>query len=243
MDLLFDGTMSQLLNSMHANIRLTQAVSDVSVDFLDMTIYKGEVFRARSLFDIVTFQKLMNAYLYIPLFSHHNAAVFVSFIQSELRRYARNTTCAVRLQHLRDSFRTRLLDRGYSSQYLDVVMNVSYARSDILFPQSVLHLYGSRYHQYHPRCASQYPFNPPVPHRVYTMSRELHVFKIPYTDTYTTRVLADLLAYNNPQHSLAHDHMLRIGDNNQQHPIICYNRTQSIGDLLISAKHVYEFPF
>lgn len=231
-----------LLNTMHDNIRLTDSSNKDSVDFLDITIFKGPLFMSSSLFDIKPFQKQMNAYLYISMFSHHNPAVFKSFIQSEIRRYTRNSTCNLYVEQLCSVFEQRLLARGYGAQFLADVMRVRYVRKDILFPPRVYALYDTKYHQYHPRLSTAFPFNPPDVPYVHICSSLQYIFKIPYTGTYAPRVLASVLRYDNIAHSLLHDPVVRI-PSLQQHPVICYNRTASIGDLLISAQREYEFPF
>lgn len=237
----------QLLNSMHANIMLTVSAGKDSVDFLDITIFKGTLFKSSSLFDIMPFQKQMNAYLYISMFSCHNRAVFKSFIQSEIRRYTRNSTCSTYVEQLCRVFESRLLRRGYSQSYLAEVMRVRYVRNDILFPAHVRALYGTRYHQYHPRPAATNPFNPPCvthDHVSSGSSSTQLIFKIPYTGTYAPTVLANILSYSSNEHSLLHDRLIYLSlPVKQQHPIICYSRTESIGDLLISAKRSYNFPF
>lgn len=241
------NTVIDFLNSMHKNIRLTHTISNTTVDFLDLTIYKGSLFSSHSkLFDVKPYQKPMNAYLYIPPFSHHNPAVFKSFIQSEIRRYTRNSTDPTISKQLCLLLYGRLLARGYSATFLDDVMSVKYNRNDILFPREALLAYGTRYTQYYPRPAVLNAFNPPliaVNSNQSVSSVSPLLFKVPYTPAYTNKLLADILKYDNySAHSLLHDHMLHI-PTSHHHPIVCYQRTESIGDKLISAKYVYDFPF
>jgi hypothetical protein len=88
------------------------------VDFLDLTIFKGERFQKEGKLDIRTFQKPQNAYMYIPLSSDHPKDMFKSFVQGELRRYIRNNSSKAGFTHMAKVFIARLLDRGYDPAIL-----------------------------------------------------------------------------------------------------------------------------
>lgn len=245
-------TLLALLNAMHPTIRFTDSLSckahtlsetRQSVDFLDITLYTGALFHgAFPRFDMVTFQKPMNAYLYIPLYSHHHPAVFKSFVQSEIRRYTLNSTCSMAVECMVLKLGERLRARGYPHAYVQNITSVRFVREDILFPPHVKAVYSNKHHQYHPRSATTHPFNPPFIPSTKLCNESPIVFKILYTPTYAHKDLTNLLKYTSGEHSLRSDHMLCI-PRDTHHPTICYKRTQSIGDLLITSKQAFIFPW
>lgn len=233
----------QLLDHMHENIRLTHVVSNESVDFLDLTVCKGATFPHTSLLDVKPYQKPMNAYLYIPVFSHHNQSMFKGFIRSELRRYMLNSTCMTEYHNIRSLFRQRLLNRGYPPKYLDEMMEVVYDRSQLLFPPHVQCLYNSRFTASNPRPASFEAFESPI-----CLSNAIDntcnsvpiVFKLPFTPTVSKHVLGNILNYFAPSHTLQYEPWLRSVFEYRRHPIMCFTRTASVGDLLIQAKYAHD---
>jgi len=238
------STLLLLLNNMHANIRLTHVVSEESVEFLDLTVYKGDLFSTTSVFDLKTYQKPMNAYLYIPLFSYHNRAVFKSFIQSEIRRYTRNSTSVDCVNSMRTLLSERLIARGYPESYLCDILNIQYNRISVVFSQRVLSLYSIHDGLFCSRPACLYPFTVPQCAQASTStSSDVVIFKIPHSPSFTASVLKDILLYANPSHSLFHDPVQCISSSRHTHPVVCYQRAQSVGDLLINAKYDYDFPF
>lgn len=181
----------------------------------------------------------MNAYLYIPTLSYHSPAVFKSFIQSEIRRYTRNSTNTVDVDIMRKLLYDRLVARGYCTQYLSEIMSVQYDRVSVLFTPRALRLYGVTLSPRRLHPAIWYPFTVPLGVKVYQPAdNDVVVFKINHSPSFTARVLKSILLYSNPLHSLRHDPVQCITN-----PIVCYQRSQSVGDILISAKYDYDFPF
>ena len=228
-----------LLNNMHKNLKFTHVGSHNSVDFLDITVYKGSQFQHNNLFDIAPYQKPMNKYLYIPLFSHHCKSVFKGFIQSEIQRYTRNSTNRPCITAMCKLLRERLLARGYPADYLDSVMNISYTRTLLLFPPSTIYPNELLI----TKTAMQRPslylhmYNPSKT----TTSTIPTIFIIPYTPSYTTQILRDILTYNNPtKHNMIFENHLSCISNHRCAPIICFTRTKSIGDELIHSNYNYN---
>lgn len=228
----------ELLNSMHPTISITYNVSDNSVDFLDMTIHKGSLFPTTSILDIKPYQKPMNAYLYIPIFSYHSPFVFKAFIQSEKRRYCLLSTSGQDAARVCNLFRTRLIARGYPPTYLDNLFRIQYCRSDLLFPPPIRLLYGTLHTQYNPRPAALFPFQPPKP--VYAIEDDHTInapiiFKLPHTPTFLSSYLRNVLSFST---HLQFEPILRL----TTHPLICNTRTANIGDLLICAEYNFVVP-
>jgi hypothetical protein len=104
-------------NDIQKNIILTSN-SGTSVDFLDITIFKGPRLGILNILDIKTFQKPQNKYLYIPPTSYHDSRVFSNLIASELKRYC--ITCSVTSDFtaIKQLFFERLIQRGYSRELI-----------------------------------------------------------------------------------------------------------------------------
>ena len=64
------------LNSFHPTLRFTYEYSTSSINYLDVTIYKGERFNTTQLLDVKTYQKPQNLYQYLHYTSSHPQSVF-----------------------------------------------------------------------------------------------------------------------------------------------------------------------
>ena len=72
------------LNSYHPNLNYTHVSSKSSINFLDITIYKGPNFSFSHKLDIKTYQKPQNLYQYIEFSSAHPKHVFKSLVVGEM---------------------------------------------------------------------------------------------------------------------------------------------------------------
>jgi hypothetical protein len=111
-----------IYNDIQKNIILTSS-SGASVNFLDITIFKGPRLGTLNILDIKTFQKPQNKYLYIPPTSYHDSRVFANLIASELKRYC--ITCSVISDFIsiKQLFFERLVQRGYSREFIAASSN------------------------------------------------------------------------------------------------------------------------
>ena len=110
------STLSQFLtdlNSFHPNFRFTHSVSSLSVDFLDITIYKGPDFRVTNKLDIKTFQKAQNLYQYLEFTSAHPKNIYSSIILRECNRHLRNNSRPETFEASIKTFQKRLQERKY----------------------------------------------------------------------------------------------------------------------------------
>lgn len=103
------------LNSKNDRIKLTYVISESSISFLDLFLYKDWAF---STLQFSTFQKPLNKYLYIPYESFHPASNKKAFIKGELMRYARNSSTNLAYVNTREKFWKRLRVRGYPVRFL-----------------------------------------------------------------------------------------------------------------------------
>ena len=122
--MIFKGTRSraegfiQGYNTLDPSIKLTSIISDTTIDFLDLTIYKGHIYDKCRNLDTKVFQKAMNQYLYLPHTSYHTMATKKGFIKGEAMRYARLTSSKALYQNLINTFTLRLQRRGYTLKFI-----------------------------------------------------------------------------------------------------------------------------
>ena len=113
------GTLQQVhsfcdaYNRLHPKINITWDVSSSQAEFLDLAITLDD-----NRLQTATHQKALNAYLYIPANSFHSRSMKVSFIKSELRRYATNSSTVGAFRQTQHAFFLRLRARGYTPLFL-----------------------------------------------------------------------------------------------------------------------------
>ncbi len=120
-------TFTSKINSFHPNIKFTIKTSNTTIDFLDITIYKGQRFASHQLLDTKTFQKPSNLYHYLHFKSNHPKSTFKSIITRECIRYARSNSNKQNYLLQVNLFRQRLLNRGYPYKFINKqIMRVNY---------------------------------------------------------------------------------------------------------------------
>ena len=106
------------LNHHRPNIKFTSTQSNKSVDFLNITIKKGDNFNKSGKLQISTFQKQNNLYQYIHFLSNHPKSTLRGLIIGEATRYVRtNSTQQLYLDQIR-KFTNRLIDRKYPPKFI-----------------------------------------------------------------------------------------------------------------------------
>lgn len=112
------------LNSFHTNLNFTHEQSSFTVNFLDLTIYKGTHFHFTNLLDTKTFHKPQNLYQYLHFTSAHPPKVFKALIKGECIRYVRtNTTYETYIATVHE-FKARLRKRNYPNQLINKTINI-----------------------------------------------------------------------------------------------------------------------
>ena len=76
-------TFPTTLNAFRPSIHFTHQLSLHTVDFLDLTIYKGRHFTVINLLNTRTYQKPLKLYQYLHYSSHHQTNVYRSIIQGK----------------------------------------------------------------------------------------------------------------------------------------------------------------
>ncbi len=107
------------MNDFHPSIVFKCSSSESSIDFLDVTLYKGERFLRSNILDLKTFQKAQNLYQYLHYSSCHSESVYKGIVTGECIRYARTNSSPENYHSQIHLFRGRLLKRGYPAALID----------------------------------------------------------------------------------------------------------------------------
>lgn len=107
-------------------------ISDQRGVFLDVELYKGPRFAQSGIWDFKLFQKPQNKYLYLTPSSHHPPHVFKAWITAEVNRYRLLNSEQSNFNSICTEFKQRLLDRGYSENFIRTQFNQHSTREDLL---------------------------------------------------------------------------------------------------------------
>jgi hypothetical protein len=123
--LMWSGTMEQLeifvsrINGLHPSLKFTYVASKTEIQFLDLTIYKGDRFRTSNILDIKCYTKSTETWCYLDRKSCHNPSTFRGFIKGELIRLIRNSSDNKSYEDRKDIFFGKLLSRGYTKKEIE----------------------------------------------------------------------------------------------------------------------------
>ena len=104
------------INSIIPGINVTLKFGRLSVDFLDVTVYKEN-----GVLKVKTYQKPLNCHSYLPSNSNHPPGCIKGFIKGELIRLCRTNSEERDFLHYKRLFRERLRNRGYKDSYLSLI--------------------------------------------------------------------------------------------------------------------------
>jgi len=125
------------LNESHPTIKFTFESSTNTVDFLDLTIYKGDRYNRTGILDIKPYFKKTNKFQYLQYSSSHPRKTFSSLIKGELTRLLR--ACSDQLEYIKttDKLKKAFIDRGYPAHLIDkVIQTVPYTNRDKILSQT-----------------------------------------------------------------------------------------------------------
>ena len=101
------------LNEAHPTIKFTHTWSATQIDFLDITIYKGNRFATSGRLDTKPFFKSTNKFQYLPYNSAHPKSVFRSLIKGELTRLLRASSSEDTYKQVVSKMTTIFRNRNY----------------------------------------------------------------------------------------------------------------------------------
>ena len=116
------------LNTLHPTLKFTADISNSSINFLDITIYKGPNFKDTGKLSTKIFTKPCDTFQYILPTSTHPPSTFKAFIYGEFLRIIRNSSEKEEYEATSSLFKERLLKRGYEEDFiLNIQQSVSHS--------------------------------------------------------------------------------------------------------------------
>ena len=111
-------TFFAILNSHHPSITLTYEISPTSVNFLDVTIFKGPNFHLLGTFDTKVYVKPTDTHELLHKTSYHPRHTFRGIVKSQFQRFWRICTQREDFDDSVNSLIDVLLTRGYNLKFL-----------------------------------------------------------------------------------------------------------------------------
>lgn len=110
-----------ILNTHHTSIKLKYELSETSVNFLDVTIYKGANFENEGILDTKVYFKPTDTHELLHKSSYHPKHTFNGIVKAQITRYKRICNNESDMQTAIELLFTSLKSRGYSSRQLQTI--------------------------------------------------------------------------------------------------------------------------
>jgi hypothetical protein len=107
-----------ILNSHHPNIKLKANIDNHSIDFLDVTIFKGHRFELTRKLDTKVYFKPTDTHELLHKSSYHPSHTFKGIIKSQIIRFKRNCSNEIDFENACHTLFSVLRKRGYAHSYL-----------------------------------------------------------------------------------------------------------------------------
>ena len=112
------NTFLEVLNTHHPSIKLTACIHEHSIDFLDVTVFKGPMLKEKNIFDTKIYFKPTDTHQLLHKASFHPKHTFKGILKSQIMRFYRicsqrsdfDAACSLVFKALKD--------RGYSGRFL-----------------------------------------------------------------------------------------------------------------------------
>ena len=104
---------TETANSLHPTLKFEFEISDTSVNFLDLTIYKGPRFLKCGTLDLRVYQKKTDTNMHLEPHSAHPPNVFKSMMMGESQRFIRNSSSEENYIERLSKFKMTLAERGH----------------------------------------------------------------------------------------------------------------------------------
>ena len=112
-----------ILNSHAKSIKLKATINQNSIDFLDVTVFKGPAFTNTGILDTKVYFKPTDTHDLLHKKSHHPKHTFKGILKSQIIRFYRNCTREEDFQEACTTLFRVLRTRGYSKRFLRQVKN------------------------------------------------------------------------------------------------------------------------
>ena len=129
----------EMLNTQKERIKYTITTSDSEINFLDVTLYKGNRFRSSGILDIKPFFKQTNQMNYLHYSSSHPPSVFKGIVVGECTRFIRNSSDNVTYLQTTQRLKEALKLRGYPPHLLDRWMKSRQYENRNLYLENKVH--------------------------------------------------------------------------------------------------------
>jgi len=111
------------LNNQHPTIKLKATISRDSINFLDVTIFKGKSFRQTHNLDTKVYFKPTDTHELLHKHSYHPKHTFKGILKSQILRFHRICSHKEDFDNACTTLFRTLKDRGYSSRFLRTIKN------------------------------------------------------------------------------------------------------------------------
>lgn len=107
----------------HQHIKFTYAISEKSVNFLDLTISKDEHFASTSLLSVAPYSKPIHSFSYLHFSSSHTPHTFRAIVLGEAKRLLRNSSSGLTFRTAITNLEEQLTKRGYPTKSVKTWLN------------------------------------------------------------------------------------------------------------------------
>ena len=144
-----------IANKEHNLLKFTYEISETSVNFLDITIFKGTSFKETNVLDTKSYITETETFQYLHRKSVHPEGTFKGFIKGETLRHIRLNSSNNNLSLYINNFKSKLLDREYATSEIEKCVNSALKtdRTNALLSKTKCHNKGTpltMVTQYHP---------------------------------------------------------------------------------------------
>lgn len=126
----------EIANNEHELLKFTYEISQNHINFLDITIYKGQRFATNSILDTKSFIKPTETYQYLHRTSAHPNSVHKAIIKGETLRHIKLNSDQENLYNILSTFEDKLTERGYKRTEITNIINktLQTPRTSVLKP-------------------------------------------------------------------------------------------------------------
>jgi hypothetical protein len=109
------------MNQIHPILKFTFEASDTSINYLDLTIFKGTRFNETGILDTKVYTKPTETYQYLHKTSSHPPHVFKALVYGETLCYAPNTNNKDDFLLKVNNFSEKFTTRGYKASEIATI--------------------------------------------------------------------------------------------------------------------------
>ncbi|CAC5370347.1 unnamed protein product [Mytilus coruscus] len=122
-----------IVNNIHSLIQFTHEISHTSIQVFDVTIFRGNRFLNQNILDVKLYHKPTDNFQYLERLSSHSSSVFNGLITAEILRFMMSSNNKDDTPEEVETFKTKILLRGYSEKDINPIITNALHRCDTLF--------------------------------------------------------------------------------------------------------------